>query len=71
MYLASSLISVLRSNTPIQDDIDFDKKMAMFSDEGQTPYPFTATYKDQISHKDIIQTGYTENHKMVLEVKPC
>ena len=61
---------LLSSDTPVQDDIQFESTMPMFKDDGRDIYEFTAKYQDRFYSKNI-QRGYSENNNLVIEVKPC
>ena len=70
MYFFYSYTSLLSSDTLVQDELQFKKTMPMFSDEGASPYEFTATYEDRFSHKNK-QSGYPADMDMILEVESC
>ena len=66
-------MSVLISDTPIQDDIRFKKTMQMFSNWGQSHYKFNAEHVTRV-FQNFDQVGYTsEGHRkeIVLEVTLC
>ena len=70
MYFFYSYTSLLSSDTPVQDDLQFKKTMPMFSDEGASPYEFTATYEDRFANKND-QTGYPADRQLIIKVEPC
>ena len=61
---------LLSSDTPVQDDIQFESTMPLFRDDGGDIYEFTAKYQDGFYSKNI-QIGYAENNKSMIEVKLC